>query len=139
MGLPDMGLLEIDSIISFLMLSIVRILVTRDIVDSGNNCNKRKKRIAPNMRSRPTVFMVGTFFSANHIIVALTTVNVNAPSPPPTQYRCDGVSVDIWTHNRKKNGNAGADLTAFPKIPTAKYLILVTSSTKIKYSLIGVT
>ncbi len=105
-----MGLPYNEPTISFWEVATERILVTRDMVDSGNSCSKRKKRIAPNIRSRPTVFTLGIFFSANHIIVALTADNVTAPSPPPTQYRYEGVSVDIWTQSRKKKENTSAEI-----------------------------
>jgi len=90
------------STISFFTVAKARMPVTSDMVESGSNCNNRKNRIAPKMKSRPTVFTVGIFFSATHMIAALVDANVTAPSAPPTQYKYDGVSDDILDAEKEK-------------------------------------
>ena len=80
----DMTLLALSNRSGFSVTNAM-IAVKRDIVDSGSNCNSRKKRIAPSMRSRPSVFTVGILCSANHIMAELTEASVTAPRAPPNQ------------------------------------------------------
>jgi hypothetical protein len=47
----------------------------------------RKNRMEPRIRSRLTVLIVGTFFSAIHMTAALIEASETAPIPPPNQYR----------------------------------------------------